>query len=97
MVEMPFADELRAFLKSLDAAQADLIVVSGYAVAFHGFASNTGDLELWIQATSDNARRVEQAVREFGFPVDASARAALLQPDAILRVGYPPMRIALLT
>lgn len=97
MVEMPFADDLRAFLKSLDAAQAEFIVVGGYAVAFHGFPRNTGDLDVWIRATADNAPRVERAVREFGFPIDTSARAALLQPDAILRMGYPPMRIELLT
>jgi predicted nucleotidyltransferase len=97
MVEMPFADDLRAFLKSLDAAQAEFIVVGGYAVAFHGFPRNTGDLNIWIRASADNASRVERAVREFGFPVDASARAALVQPDAILRMGYPPMRIELLT
>jgi hypothetical protein len=76
MVEMPFADDLRAFLKSLDAAQAEFIVVGGYAVAFHGFPRNTGDLDIWIRASADNASRVERAVREFGFPVDASARAA---------------------
>jgi predicted nucleotidyltransferase len=97
MVEMPFADDLRAFLKSLDAAQAEFIVVGGYAVAFHGFPRNTGDLDIWIRASVDNAPRVERAVRDFGFPIDASARAALLQPDAILRMGYPPIRIELLT
>jgi len=97
MVEMPFADDLRAFLKSLDAAQAEFLVAGGYAVAFHGFPRNTGDLDIWIRATVDNAPRVERAVRDFGFPIDASARAALLQPDAILRMGYPPMRIELLT
>ena len=71
MVEMPFADDLRAFLKSLDAAQADFILVGGYAVAFHGFPRNTGDLDIWIRASADNASRVERAIREFGFPVDA--------------------------
>ncbi|MFM7808176.1 MAG: hypothetical protein ACKPEA_09660 [Planctomycetota bacterium] len=72
-------------------------MVGGYAVSFHGFPRNTGDLDIWIRATVDNAPRVERAVRDFGFPIDASARAALLQPDAILRMGYPPMRIELLT
>ena len=57
MVEMPFADDLRAFLKSLDAAQAEFIVVGGYAVAFHGFPRNTGDLGIWIRASADNASR----------------------------------------
>lgn len=97
MVEMPFAEDLRAFLKSLAAAKAEFIVVGGYAVAFHGFPRNTGDLDIWVRATADNASRVEQAIREFGFPVDESARAALLRPDSILRMGHPPLRIELLT
>ena len=97
MVEMPFADDLRAFLKSLAAAKAEFIVVGGYAVAFHGFPRNTGDLDIWVRATADNAHRVEQAIRDFGFPVDDAARAALLQPDSILRMGHPPIRIELLT
>ena len=82
MVEMPFADDLRAFLKSLAAAKAEFIVVGGYAVAFHGFPRNTDDLDIWVRATADNAPRVEQAIRDFGFPVDYSARAAARRGDA---------------
>ena len=57
MVDMPFADELRAFLKSLDAAQAEFIVVGGYAVAFHGFPRTAEPMVCRVRAAPCKRRR----------------------------------------
>lgn len=97
MAEMQFADDLREFLKSLACADAEFIVVGGYAVGFHGFPRNTGDLDIWVNPTAENSLRVAAALESFGFPVDDACRRALVSQNAIIRMGYPPARIELLT
>jgi hypothetical protein len=69
-------------------------LVGGYAVNAFGHSRNTADIDIWIATSQDNEERVIEAVREFGFP---SATLALLEePDAMLRMGVPPLRIEVL-
>lgn len=97
MEAMQFAGELREFLKSLVSAEAEFMLIGGYAVAFHGFPRNTGDLDIWVRPTAANAERVEAATVAFGIPMTEGGRRALRDPNGMIRMGYPPMRIELLT
>ena len=60
-----FVDLLRAF------ADADVrfLVVGAYALALHGRPRATGDLDIWIEATPENASRVVRALAAFGAPL----------------------------
>ncbi len=97
MEELQFTGDLLEFLKSLACANAEFIIVGGYAVGFHGFPRNTGDLDVWINPTAENSARVAAALEAFGFSLDDACRRALIAPNAIIRMGYPPTRIELLT
>ena len=44
-------------LSELSAAGADYIVVGGYAVIAHGFPRATGDIDVWVRPSPDNATR----------------------------------------
>jgi hypothetical protein len=66
-------------------------------VAFHGHPRATGDLDVWIAATAENMDRVATALREFGYPQEAIARALPNKPGGVIRMGVPPLRIELLT
>lgn len=97
MGEMRFGDDWSEFLRSLGRNRVEYLLVGGLAVAFHGFPRHTGDLDVWVRCTPGNAARALEALREFGFdPTDATL-AALTTPGRILRMGYPPLRIELLT
>ena len=49
-----FVDLLRAFV----AADVRFLIVGAYALALHGRPRATGDLDVWIEATADNATKV---------------------------------------
>ena len=53
-------------LIALNAAEARFLVVGGYAVGVHGRPRATKDLDVWVEASVDNAGRVLQALRDFG-------------------------------
>ena len=47
-------------LSALSVANAKFLVVGAYAVGIHGRPRATKDLDVWIQASADNASRVTQ-------------------------------------
>ena len=62
-----------ALLRELSAADARFLVVGGYAVSLHSRPRATGDLDVWIEPSADNAARVFQALRAFGTPLEGGA------------------------
>lgn len=84
-------------LRALCAAEARFLVVGAYAVTFHGPPRSTGDLDLWVEPTAENARRVWNALLAFGAPLEAVALQDLQTPDVVVQFGLPPRRIDLLT
>jgi hypothetical protein len=72
-------------------------VVGGYAVALHGYPRYTKDIDIWIDLERDNAERIIQALREFGFGSLGLKEQDFLEADTIIQLGYPPRRIDILT
>jgi hypothetical protein len=84
-------------LTALNAAEARFLVVGAYAVGVHGRPRATKDLDIWIEASADNARRVIQALRDFGAPLGDLAERDLETPGTGFKMGEPPSRIDVLT
>ncbi len=57
-------------LSALSDANADFLVVGAHALAAHGVPRATGDLDLWIRPTLDNARAVHRGLATFGAPLE---------------------------
>lgn len=89
--------DFREFVASLNASGVRYLVVGGYAVALHGHPRYTKDIDVWLEATPENAARVLVALDAFGFASLGIAQADFLIPDQIIQLGYPPNRIDLLT
>lgn len=64
---------------------------------YHGYFRTTGDLDLWVAVEPDNARKLVQLIREFGFDVPELNESLFLQKGRIIRMGEPTTRIELLT
>ena len=84
-------------LSALNVAGAEYLVVGAHALAAHGVPRATGDLDIWVRATPDNARRVLGALREFGAPLFDLSVDDLSQPETVFQIGVVPVRIDLLT
>ena len=56
-------------LLALSAANARFLVIGAYAVGVHGRPRATKDLDVWVDATVDNAPNVMRALVEFGAPL----------------------------
>lgn len=84
-------------LGALSAAGAEFLVVGAHALAAHGVPRATGDLDLWLRPTPENARRVWHALEQFGAPLHELTLEDLYHPDVVFQIGVVPQRIDLLT
>jgi hypothetical protein len=67
--------------------------VGAYALAFHGAPRFTGDLDILVRPTLDNATRLLAALEAFGFPVPDLNPEAIVDRRRMLQMGVPPVQI----
>lgn len=59
--------DFKEFIQFLNDNHVQYLVVGGYAVAIHGHPRYTKDIDIWIEASPDNANNLLQALEQFGF------------------------------
>jgi hypothetical protein len=89
--------DFRDLFAALNTAGAEYLLVGGYALAYHHAPRSTGDLDVWVRATPENAARVHRALAAFGAPLRDLTEADLATPGILFQVGVPPVRIDVLT
>ena len=72
-------------------------MVGGYAVGYHGYPRATGGMDVWIAVTPDNARKVSEVFCDFGMSASDISESLFLEKDKVIRMGYPPVRIEVIT
>ena len=82
---------LRELLSALNEHDVRYVVVGGYAVGVHAQPRVTKDLDVFIDATSENAEAVYNALTRFGAPLTDVRITDFLIPTSILRIGVPPI------
>lgn len=94
---MEVQPDFRELLALFNANQVDYVVIGGYALAFHGAPRFTGDLDIYVKPDPENARRIVEALDQFGFKsVDLSVDD-FQTPDQVVQLGVPPVRVDILT
>ena len=84
-------------LSALSEAGADFLLIGAHALAAHGRPRATGDLDIWVRPTHENASRVWAALLRFGAPLHEISLADLRTPGVVFQIGLVPSRIDLLT
>ena len=84
-------------LQALNDARAEYLVVGAHALAAHGRPRATGDLDIWVRPTPENATRVFQALAAFGAPLGGVDTSTFSTPEMIFQIGVIPCRIDVIT
>lgn len=92
ILEKDFED----FVKLLNNYKVAYMIVGGYALALHGKPRHTGDLDIWIDVSEDNANKLVMVLKEFGMGSLGLKKEDFLKPGFISQIGYPPLRIDIL-
>jgi hypothetical protein len=88
-----FLDLLRAFIDH----DVRFLVVGAYALGVHGRPRATGDLDVWVDPTPENAANLILALDAFGAPPGQVTVDDFSRPGIVFQMGLPPLRIDVLT
>jgi hypothetical protein len=95
MTHLP--QDFKEFLSLLRSHEVKYLLIGGYAVGYHGYPRATIDLDVWVQVSPDNAIRIVDTLKEFGFNVPNLSKDLFLESDRVIRMGVPPMRLEIVT
>jgi hypothetical protein len=85
------------FLELLESRGVEYLVVGGYAVGLHGFPRYTGDLDIFIAISEDNARKLIEVFEAFGFSNLGLNAKDFLEEEIVVEIGREPLKIQILT
>jgi predicted nucleotidyltransferase len=87
------APDFRDLLEELARSNVELVIVGGYAVAFHGRPRATKDIDLVLGGSDENLGRAADALARFGAPRSVVEGIRGLAPSEVVFVGQPPLRV----
>ncbi|MCE2394814.1 hypothetical protein J4G02_09545 [Candidatus Poribacteria bacterium] len=97
MATIRLPSDFKECLRLLNSHQVKYLLIGGYAVGYHGYSRATGDMDLWVAIHQNNAEKLVDALKEFGFNTPQLSANLFLTGNQVIRIGVPPMRIELLT
>lgn len=89
--------DFKEFLNLLRSRGVRYLLIGGYAVGYHGYPRATGDMDIWVAVSPENADRAVETCREFGFSTPDLGPDLFLREWGVVRMGHPPLRIEILT
>lgn len=97
LAEQVLPDDFKEFLRLLNNAEVEYLLIGGYAVGYHGYPRTTADMDIWVAVSARNASKLVDVFHRFGMENAKLKPDLFLQPGKIIRMGVPPMRIEVLT
>ncbi|HMI05862.1 MAG TPA: hypothetical protein VK541_25470 [Pedobacter sp.] len=93
---MIFEPDFVDFIELLNLYNVDYMVVGAHALAYHGRPRHTGDLDIWIKPSNENAEKMISVLNDFGFSALGLTIEDFLKENYVTQLGYPPLRIDIL-
>ncbi|HRQ19446.1 MAG TPA: hypothetical protein PL085_20380, partial [Agriterribacter sp.] len=94
-----FQEDFRDFLQALNDHEVRYIMVGGLAVVLHGHARVTGDMDIWVDCTEDNYKKLAKAFEQFHMPVFDMTMERFLNVNVndVFSFGRNPVGIDIMT
>ena len=93
---MEIPPDWKEFISLLSRHRVRFLLIGAHALAIHGRPRATLDLDVFVEPSARNARRVGAALADFGFTASAEQWRHLAIPDRMMRLGREPLQIDIL-
>lgn len=82
---MNLEQSYQEFMGLLQFHQAEYMIIGGFAAAAHGYIRATGDIDLWVNSSPENAVKMTRVMHDFGYtPEEISEEDFTLVPNVIM-------------
>ena len=94
---MHLNSDFRDFIKLLNTHRVKYLLIGAFVRAFYGRPRYTGDMDFFIESSSENAAAMFLVITEFGFGETGLNRQDFITADQTIQLGSEPRRIDILT
>lgn len=94
---MEAQQDFKELLGLFNAHKVEYIIVGAYALAYHGAPRFTGDIDIFVKPSVKNAKKIVSALSDFGFGSLNLTVEDFQNPDSVIQLGVPPVRIDIIT
>ena len=94
---MEAQNDFKELLELFNEHKIEYIIVGAYALAYHGAPRFTGDIDIFVNPSIENAQRILSALVDFGFGSLNLTVEDFQNPNSVVQLGVPPVRIDLIT
>jgi len=94
---MEVQQDFRDLLALFNAHHVEYIIVGAHALAYHGAPRYTGDMDILVRPHPENAKRIMEALDEFGFGSLGLVAQDFTAPDRVTQLGVAPVRMDIVT
>ena len=93
MLNKDYKEILQILLKN----EVRFLIVGAYAMGAHGYPRATGDIDIWVEASEENSKRIYKSLSEFGAPISDITEKTFAEEGTIFQIGVAPRRIDITT
>ncbi len=90
-------EDYKEMLQILLNNKVKFLVVGAYAMGIHGYPRATGDLDIWVEASTENSEKIYQSLSEFGAPLSEVTKSTFCEQGIVFQIGVAPRRIDIIT
>lgn len=91
--EKDYEELLRLFNKH----KVRYCIVGAFAVAFYAVPRYTKDMDIFVEPSPKNSRRIVKVLNEFGFETLELSINDFSQEGKVVQLGYEPVRVNIIT
>jgi len=89
--------DFEEFIRLLNYHEVKYLVVGAFALIYYTYPRNTGDIDFFVECSELNAERLVKVLKDFGFEGLGLVKEDFTKPDSVIQLGFPPVRIDILT
>ena len=90
-------EDYKEMLQILLNNEVKFLVVGEYAMGAHGYPRATGDIDIWVEASLQNSKKIYKSLSEFGSPLSEVTQETFTEKGIIFQIGVAPRRIDIIT
>ena len=90
-------EDYKEMLQILLNNKVKFLIVGAYAMGIHGYPRATGDLDIWVEASTENSENIYQSLSEFGAPLSEVTKSTFCEQGIVFQIGVAPRRIDIIT
>ena len=90
-------NDYKEMLQILSGNDVKFLLVGAYAMGAYGHLRATGDIDIWVWATTENSEKIYTSLKQFGAPLSEINKNSFAEQGVVFQIGVAPRRIDILS